>query len=150
MVIGLARFAGLRQGEILACRRSWIEGRDGGAVVRLMDRFADGHTTKTGREYTAPILHPALAEYLLALPAGAPVIARPDAAQWIAREPQQWVRPFVPGARLPLHRLRGLYADQIKRETETAIIARQAGLQAAQRALGHTTPETTERHYVSE
>jgi hypothetical protein len=48
-----------------------------------------------------------------------------------------------------LHRLRGLYADQIKRETESAILARQAGIAAASAALGHTTTDTTERHYLT-
>lgn len=47
-------------------------------------------------------------------------------ARWLGREPQKWLRPFVPGAGKPLHRLRGLYADQIKRETEQAMLARMA------------------------
>lgn len=71
-------------------------------------------------------------------------------ARWLGREPQKWLRPFVPGAGKPLHRLRGLYADQIKRETEQAMLARMAGMRAAQEALGHTSPETTRRHYTSE
>jgi integrase len=34
------------------------------------------------------------------------------------------------------------------RNTESAIIARQAGLKAAQEGLGHTSPRTTEKHYL--
>lgn len=149
LAVGLARFAGLRLGEILAARGKWFEKRSGCAVVRLMDREEDGYRTKTGATYTAVILSPALAEYVLALAPEAPVISRPDAALWIAKKPQDWLRSFVGKARLPLHRLRGLYADQIKRETEQAILARAAGVKAAQEALGHTTSATTERHYLS-
>jgi integrase len=147
--VGLARFAGLRSAEILACRGKWIEPRAGGAVVRLRDREEDGHRTKTGREYTAVILEPSLADWLLALPPEAPAISRPDAATWITKTPQRWLKPFVGNTRKPLHRLRGLYADQIKAETEAAILARAAGIRAAQEALGHTSPQTTERHYLS-
>ena len=68
---------------------------------------------------------------------------------WWATAPQDWVRPHVGGARLPLHRLRGLYADHVLRETEEAILARQAALKAASLALGHTSTKTTADHYVS-
>lgn len=149
LAVGLARFAGLRAGEILACRGKWIERRGGGAVVCLRDREEDRHFTKTGRMYSAPILHAGLAEYLLALDGEAAVIAKPGAARWLTFEPQKWLRPFVGAAKMPLHRLRGLYADQLKRETEAAILARAGGLRAAQEALGHTTPQTTERHYTT-
>lgn len=147
--VGLARFAGLRAGEILACRGKWVESRSGGAIVRLKDREEDGHLTKTGREYTAVILDASLADWLLALAPEAPAVSRPDAATWITKAPQLWLKTYVGDAKKPLHRLRGLYADQIKAETETAILARAAGIRAAQEALGHTTPETTERHYLS-
>lgn len=147
--VGLARFAGLRAGEILALRGKWIEQRDGATVVKLMDREADGHFTKTGRTYTALILDADLAAWLSALGPEAPAITATDAARWLGREPQKWLRKFMPGAGKPLHRLRGLYADQIKRETESAMLAKLAGLKAASEALGHTTTETTERHYTT-
>ena len=148
LAVGLARFAGLRQAEILACRGKWILPRGAGAVVQLQDHEEDGHRTKTGRLYTATVLDPSLAAYLLALEPEAPVIARPDAARWLGRSPQQWLRQFT-AAPKPLHRLRGLYADQIQRETQEAILARAAGVQAASAALGHTTTTTTERHYLT-
>jgi hypothetical protein len=149
LAIGLARFAGLRLAEILQCRGKWIVARTGGAVVELEDREEDGVRTKTGRAYSAIIMHRGLAEYLLAVEPDALVITRPNAARWLGREPQDWLRPFTGSASKPLHRLRGLYLDQVRRETEQAILARQAGIQAAANAAGHTTTETTERHYLS-
>ena len=56
----------------------------------------------------------------------------------------------MPGARKPLHRLRGLYADELARLTADAVAARLAGVRAASESLGHTTTATTERHYLSE
>lgn len=149
LVVGLARFAGLRLGEILACRGKWIEPRAGGAVVHLMDRLDDGHRTKTGRQYSALILDAGLAEYLLALDPDRLVIQRPCAATWAARAPQDWLRPFTGTAAKPLHRLRGLYADHLAKLTADAVAARLAGVRAAQDALGHTTDAATLGHYLT-
>jgi hypothetical protein len=51
------------------------------------------------------------------------VIGRPDAHRWIQHVPQPWLRQFTGSAKAPLHRLRGLYADHVRRETEEAILA---------------------------
>ena len=147
--IGLARFAGLRRSEILAMRGKWAVPRGLGVVVELRDRPEDKYWTKTGRPYSALVMDPGLADALRAVQPEGMIIAEPDAERWIEREPQAWLAPFVNGARLPLHRLRGLYADQVKRETEEAILARQKGLKAASEALGHTSTATTERHYTT-
>jgi hypothetical protein len=52
-------------------------------------------------------------------------------------------------ARKPLHRLRGLYADEVAKITVDAVTARLAAIKAAQEALGHTTSKTTEGHYLT-
>lgn len=148
MVVGLARFAGLRLGEILAFRGSWVEDSPSGPVIRLKDRLEDGHRTKTGKEYTALILDSDFAVYLMALPKDRPAIDRHGVKKWAAHTPQNWIRKFT-AAEKPLHRLRGLYADHLAKLTRDAVAARLAGIRAAQEALGHTQSATTERHYLS-
>jgi integrase len=146
LTVGLARFAGLRMSEIAACRRSWVT--EAGAID-LRDRPEDGFQSKTGRPYLAPVLHPALAAALLAAPAGLIVAPKdPGRVRWLYRGPQQWARQFVGTARKPMHRLRGLYASDLAERTRNAVAAQLAGEQAAASALGHTTPETTRRHYL--
>ena len=148
LTIGLARFAGLRREEISACRKSWIV--DGCIVLR--DRPEESWWTKTGKPYRAQITDPTLAAYLAAAETDRIVPDPPggeDRGRWFDRAPQQWLRPFMPGARKPLHRLRGLYADELARLTADAVAARLAGVRAASESLGHTTTATTERHYLS-
>ena len=148
LVVGLARFAGLRQSEILAYRGKWMEQVGAASYVRLKDREGDGFYNKTGRNYSALILSFELVSYLSAMEPEQSLLSRPDAARWIQREPQDWLRPFTGDAKAPLHRLRGLYADHVKRDTEQAILARQAGIKAASEALGHTTIGTTVDYYL--
>jgi len=153
LVIGLARFCGLRRDEIANARGSWFARKGSGVYCQLKDREEDGHWTKTGREYKAPVMHPILADYLAERAKKAPdafIIERPDRDRWIEREPQEWVRPFVGKTPKPLHRLRGLYADHIAREMGEAIAARQAAIKAASSALGHTTTKTTVDHYLGD
>lgn len=148
-VVGLARFAGLRLGEIEACRRAWVRESGGAVMIDLRDRPEEGYQHKTGRQYSAPVLHSGFAAALLACPDG--MIVAPDdtgRARWIARKPQRWARQFTGDAQKPLHRLRGLYASDLAERTRVAVAAQLAGEQAAAAALGHTTPETTRRHYL--
>lgn len=149
LVVGLARFAGLRQSEILACRGKWIVSKGAASYVSLQDREADQFFTKTGKPYLALILNPDLAEYLKAIDKESRIITTPDAARWIARAPQAWLKTFTGKAKAPLHRLRGLYADHVKRETEHAILARQEAIREASKNLGHTSTSTTENHYLT-
>ncbi len=72
-----------------------------------------------------------------------------DRGRWFERVPQAWLRAQGVTAKLPLHRLRGLYADQVAALTRDAVTARLAAIRAAQEALGHTTSATTERHYLT-
>lgn len=152
VAVGLARFAGLRKNEIEQCLGSWIVKRGGAAAVLLMDRDDEaGRPTfrsKTGRIYYAVVINPELAAYLESLPKTARVIGDQN-KEWMTRHVQSWIRPFTGAAKKPLHRLRGLYADQIKQEQEEAFLARQAGVRAASAALGHTNTKTTEEHYLS-
>lgn len=148
--VGLARFAGLRRSEILAIRGKWVVPRGSGVVIELRDRPEDGYWTKTGRPYSALVLSLALADALRAILPDAMIITEPDAERWIERAPQKWLKPYVGAARLPLHRLRGLYADHVRNETESAILARQQGIKAASLALGHTSTAVTERSYLSD
>lgn len=150
--IGLARFAGLRRDEVNACRRDWIVEDRGAVYIELRDRPEQGFHTKTGAMYRALVVDDAYAAELLAKPEGYIVTMPPrirSREEWFERKPQEWLRPFVGGAKKPLHRLRGLYADDVAKLTEEAVAARQAGIKAASQALGHTTTKTTTESYLS-
>ncbi len=149
LTVGLARFAGLRQSEILAFRGKWVVRKGEATYVRLQDRPEDGFHTKTGIPYSALVMDQELAEYLRAMDEEAGAVPLVNTVKWIMRKPQAWLKPFTGAALSPLHRLRGLYADHVKRETEAAILARQAGIKAASEALGHTTIKTTVDHYTT-
>jgi hypothetical protein len=148
LAVGLARFAGLRQQEIFHFRGKWTVVKDGATYVRLQDRPEDDWQTKTGIPYSALVLDVSLAEYLRAMDPEARAITCLNTYKWIQRRPQEWLKVYTGDAKAPLHRLRGLYADQVKRETEAAILARRQGIEAASRNLGHTTTATTEDHYL--
>lgn len=150
--IGLARFAGLRRDEISACRRDWIVEDRGAVYVELRDRPEQGFFTKTGAMYRALVVNDAYAAELLARPEVYIVQMPPrirSREEWFERKPQAWLKPYVGGAKKPLHRLRGLYADDVARITEEAVAARQAGIKAASEALGHSTTKTTTESYLS-
>lgn len=150
LAIGLARFAGLRRSEIEHARRSWLVERKGRPYIELRDRPEENYLTKTGKPYRALILSDALAEKLKAVPDGEFLVPLPTHSRhnWFVAEPQAWVAQFT-SAPHPLHRLRGLYADQIKELTEDAVAAHLAGVKAASNALGHTNTKTTVNHYLS-
>ena len=150
LVIGLARFAGLRREEILQCRGKWVVERAGVVHIELRDRPEDDYQTKTGKPYLAPVIDPDLAAVLVALPHSTHVVQPPDPnrERWIERTPQAWCRPFVGGVQKPLHRLRSLYAADLSQKTSDAVAATLAGTRAASSALGHTTTAVTEKHYL--
>ncbi len=156
LVVGLARFAGMRREEIAALRAGWLEVE--GALVRvsLRDRPEEHWWTKTGKPYRAEVIEAGLARHLAAFAAVAPpdalVVVSPgtvERSRWFEREPQKWLHAHGVGALKPLHRLRGLYADNVATLTRDAIAARLAGVRAAQEALGHTSSATTEAHYLT-
>jgi integrase len=153
LTIGLARFAGLRRSEIMACRGTWIEKKGGAVFVVLHDRPAEGFQTKTGSIYRAQVIDTDLADYLATIEKpDAPVVKTPehvDRLCWFSRAPQEWLQARGIVATKPLHRLRGLYADDIARLTADAVAARLAGVREAARNLGHTTTAVTEKHYLT-
>lgn len=166
---GFARFAGMRKAEIMAMKPHWIVERPDGYVVEMMDRPEEEFLSKTGEIYTSLILRPELAEAVRLLPADSYVVTVPERQRnpsdksaesmekaratyrrrWAERELPKLMKQFS-GSSKPFHRLRGIYADHLKRVTESAILARQAAIKEASRALGHTDTETTTRHYLSE
>lgn len=149
IALGLARFAGLRRDEIEHATDAWVQIAGSAVYVVLQDRPDEGWLSKTGRKYRAVVIDPEFAEFLCGCGVGylvqPPVI---DRSKWFALAPQKWMRAFTT-ARQPLHRLRGLYADDVARLTADAITARLGGVQAASEALGHTSTKTTTRHYLS-
>jgi len=155
LVIGLARFGGMRREEMNAARGSWVEEKNGVVSVYLCDRPEENWWTKTGKPYRAQIIHPDLAGHLRVARENPDALIVPDPPsgdgrdKWFERIPQQWLHARGLAAPKPLHRLRGLYADHILKLTEDAVAARLAGVRAAQENLGHTTSATTEKHYLS-
>ena len=152
--VGLAMFAGLRRGEISAATGAWIETHDSGVFISLRDRPEQGWWSKTGKPYLARVIDPALAAWLQSREGDAePLVADPDEdlsrERWFEREPQKWLAKNGVAAGKPLHRLRGIYADSLRRLTEDAVTARLAGIAAAQQSLGHSSSETTENHYLT-
>lgn len=150
LAIGLARFAGLRRSEVEHCQGCWII-EDGGTVfVELRDR-PGLYLTKTGRIYRAAVIHPGLAEALRTVEPAAFVVepGALDRHKWFESAPAEWARTYTGDARKPLHRLRGLYADDIRKLSEDAMTARLAAIRAASKALGHTSTATTVDHYLS-
>jgi len=157
LVIGLARFAGLRCAEISALRGSWIEEQAGVVSIALRDRPEESWWTKTGRPYRAQVIEPRLAEWLRTAARNPDELVVPDPGDgsisrrcWFSYVPQRWLRD-VAGVRAgkPLHRLRGLYADHVAQLTADAVAARLAGVEAARANLGHTTSAVTEAHYLT-
>jgi hypothetical protein len=149
--IGLARFAGLRQKEIAACQRDWIIEEGEAVYVEMRDRPEQNWYSKTGEIYRALIINADFARTLLKLKSGQ-IVGHTNGIQrayWFEHVPQKWLKPFTGVARMPLHRLRGLYADDIKNLTQDAVAARLAGVKAASEALGHTTTQTTQESYLS-
>jgi integrase len=158
LVIGIARFAGLRREEISACRAGWISVKNGVVGIDIRDRPEEKWWHKTGRKpYRAQVINPDLAAHLAEFKANkdasTPVVPDPpnggERSLWFERVPQQWLHAQGITAAKPLHRLRGLYADNLNEITADATAAKLAGLRAAQEALGHTTSATTEKHYTT-
>jgi hypothetical protein len=151
LAVGFARFAGLRSSEIAGLRPGWIIVDGDLCFVELRDRPDEGFLTKTGRVYRAIILRRELADAALKLPAGDHVV-HPNPfsrLEWFARKLPSILRPYAPSATKPLHRLRGLYADEVARVMEQTFAARLEAVREASRSLGHTSTSTTQNHYLS-
>jgi hypothetical protein len=68
---------------------------------------------------------------------------------WMQRVVQKWLKPFTGAAPKPLHRLRGLFADQVATLTQEAMLIQFEAIKAASKALGHTGTAVTMAHYLS-
>jgi hypothetical protein len=148
--IMIARFAGLRSREISAARKSWLAQNSAGAwCFEVRDRPEEVWWHKTGEDYTAPILSHELAEDLLACPDDGPLVPVDGSRDHFFRKScNRWLRQFIPPPNKGMHRLRALYAEALRDATANAILAQQAGTEAARKALGHTTSATTVKHYL--
>lgn len=153
--IGLALHAGLRASEILAARRNWVEVSDTSVRIVLRDRPEEGFRTKgetSGEAWVSGlVLDLEFAAHLVSLPEGR-LVNPPCGDEWFfGRLTNDWVRQFIPREldRKGLHRLRGLYADNIKNRFESQILARTASIDAARLALGHSSAAVTLKHYLT-
>lgn len=151
LTIGLARYAGLRRSEIDASRVTWVSASDGAVHVIMRDRPDEDYLTKTGQIYRAVIIHPDVADAVSKVGSGQLIKLPPDVdrGQWFEHAPQTWLKKFTGSARKPLHRMRGLYADQLAKLTEDAVSARMAGIKEASANLGHTNTNTTIKSYLT-
>lgn len=152
MAVGLARFAGLRKEEINACRGSWLEKRGERWGLVVCDRPDEGFWCKTGWPRFSVILHPEVLAALQAAGAEDYVVElKGSRDQWFKGVPQAWLRAYL-GERkdvsMPLHRLRGLYLDAVRASAEARL--QHAAIEEARDAAGHTSSETTLKHYLSE
>lgn len=148
--IMIARFSGLRSGEISAARPSWLIKNDAGAwCFEVRDRPEERYWHKTGEDYTAPILSPELVKDLRECPDGELLVpVDGNRPHFFKRLCNNWLRQFIPRPNKGMHRLRALYAEALKNATANAVMAEQAGVEAARKALGHTSKKTTEKHYL--
>lgn len=159
--IGAARFAGLRRTEIMHLAKHWVEIDGAATYIRIRDRPEEGFKHKTGESYRALVVDEEYAAFLRAAPDG--YIVQPDLQSkrprfahrpnsrrlWFWYEPQKWLKPFTGEKVAPLHRMRGLYLDDVAKLTEDAVKARLEGVKAAKDSAGHTSTKTTEDHYLT-
>ena len=154
--IGLALHAGLRASEIRAAQRHWIAQQDMNVRVVLKDRPDEGFRTKGGTKADSwlggIVLDFEFAAHLLSLPPGPLVVPPGSSHDWFYDHTcNEWVRQFIPREldRKGMHRLRAIYADNVKNRFESQLLARQAGIDAARIALGHGSAAVTLQHYLT-
>ena len=142
LVNQLLRRLGLRSSELLAARGDWVVDIAGGRkALKICDRPEQGYRVKGALPRALP-----LDDDLLELLAGrAGFLIQADSAakrkELIERVHNRWVKPFFPGRRHGNHELRA--------HVGSVILTRTGSIEEAQRYLGHTTPETTRKHYAT-
>lgn len=154
MAVGLARFAGLRKEEVAACRGSWLEQQRGRWGVVVCDRPEEGFLCKTGEPRFSVLLNGEILDALRSMESAADLaVALPlgqSRERWFRQVPQDWLRLYLgdrDAVKKPMHRLRGLYLDEVRALAETRL--QEAAIAEAQEAAGHTSAEVTKRHYLS-
>ena len=139
-VISLAIYAGLRRGEILHARRSWLQTTAG---FSLVVRFDGGFRAKNYSERTIPI--PAwLFEKLAKRPSDSWLVSGDETSRRKAIDQAvRWLRQHgFADARKPLHLLRGIFAAYLLATEHSPIRIKSR--------LGHADLSTTFRFYADE
>lgn len=137
----LLRRLGLRNSELLAARVDWIVDISGGRKgLKVCDRPKQGFQIKGALPRVLP-----LGDDLLELFAGRDgylIDIEKDAARLylIEREHNRWIKQFIPDRTKGNHELRKHVGSQVLTHN---------GEPAAQRFLGHTSPETTRKWYAT-
>ena len=159
LVNALLRRTGVRDAELLAAKRDWIEedAATGRAWLVIKNRGAEFKVLKHGRAYRRLELDEELKGvllpkkgYLITAPAqvnepGTGTRTSSGEAPWarydfIYRTHCEWLRQFIPDRVKANHELR-MYAG--------SLVFKRDGLAAASYFLGHKSVVTTERYYVA-
>lgn len=155
LTIGLARFAGLRRNEICALCVGWMDG----PFIAMRDRPEEGWQHKTGRPYYPEVINDELLDWIEGFcathPANTYIVPSPEDGGrerklWFQHVPRRWLKANGFVARQPLHRLRGLYADQHARERKEERLAKREAIKRAQENLGHGSAKTTLDSYLDQ
>lgn len=138
----LVRLLGLRNEELMAIQRHWIEAREDGVYLVIKDRPGEWSLLKHG--LPADLwLDPALAVLLLACGPGHLVL--PGAGEstrydLIYRRHNDWLRTFIPRS----ERQKG--AHELRKHVGSVVLA-EHGADAAQRFLRQKSRRVFEEHY---
>lgn len=125
----LARYGGLRAGEIMAARKDWIEG----GVIYVGGR----EFVAKSRRWRPVALPPFVVDVLMASPVDYLVGEHPQQA--VGRDLPAALQACGFPARKPTHSLRRLFGSTVYT---------QQGPRQARDALGHSTQAVTDKHYA--
>lgn len=146
--------AGLRAGEIAACRHHWIESHvvNGRAVDVIRVQVETDFRPKGKAERLVPIGADILSEIRAVSPMPAPELVRLNQDYLLSGSMTE--RTDTAFRRVSAW-LRGLGWTRLKKAHEFrkmfgSYVASQAGLRAAQESLGHANASTTDRYYAGQ
>jgi hypothetical protein len=116
--LGLARFAGLRPHEIMACRGTWIVKHAEGWRIEILDRPEEAFWTAAGRKSRRQITDDELLQDLLTVPVDEYVISTTDTSRdrWFENEAHVWLQRFSTSPK-PLQRLRAAYEEDARHDS---------------------------------
>lgn len=136
----LTRYLGMMPKEVAACRRSWIEERDGKFVLVVIER--EGLTLKTGAKRGRALSLPEwMAKELLA--ADDYMVTGKTAGSrkiFMDRIYNAFVREFIPD--------RPAAAYELRKQAGSDMLNATGKISVVQHMLGHTSPDTTSRWYA--
>lgn len=150
VIFELARFCGLRSGEILSLRWHWIQKSKNGYDIAIIYRTPRTDPSKEefkpkSRNRWVPVSTKRVNKWKRLLPAenGTDFVIPGKNKTWrsglIERDACNWVRPYIPGRTKRVHELRKQAGSDI---------ATRYGLMAAAQFLGDSIA-VTEKHYAS-